>query len=136
MKEYVLDANALVRLFRDAPGAEIVDRLVRQAKSGKARLSISVGNLSEVLYVMSRYVRPDEALRFIEKTRDAVQAVSIDERASLDAGMLRIRNKLGFADCFAAELALRTGATLVTADPDFERLGKALKVLALPRHVQ
>jgi predicted nucleic acid-binding protein len=38
------------------------------------------------------------------------------------------------ADCFAAELALRTGATLVTADPEFGKLGKQLKVMALPRH--
>jgi hypothetical protein len=29
---------------------------------------------------------------------------------------------------------MRTAATLVTSDPDFERLGKQLKVLALPRH--
>lgn len=97
-------------------------------------MSISVANLSEVLYILSRYLRPDEALRFIEKARDAVQAESVDERASLDAAILRIRHKLGFADCFAAELALRKGATLVTSDPDFERLGKQLKVLALPRH--
>jgi hypothetical protein len=29
---------------------------------------------------------------------------------------------------------MRTGATLVTADPEFAKLGKQLKVLALPRH--
>jgi predicted nucleic acid-binding protein len=136
MKEYVLDANALVRLYRDAPGADTVDHLVHQARAGKARLSISVANLGEVLHVLSRFIRPDEALRFIEKTQDAVQAVSIDQKASLDAAMLRIRYKLGFADSFAAELALRMGAALVTADPDFEKLGKQLKVLALPRNVQ
>jgi hypothetical protein len=28
------------------------------------------------------------------------------------------------------------GATLVTADPEFSKLGKQLKVLALPRHEQ
>jgi hypothetical protein len=29
---------------------------------------------------------------------------------------------------------MRMNATLVTADPDFEKVGKQLKVLALPRH--
>jgi hypothetical protein len=29
---------------------------------------------------------------------------------------------------------MRTGATLVTADPEFAKLGKQLKVLALPRY--
>ena len=134
MKEYVLDANALVRLYRNTPGADVVDNLVRQAKAGKAHLFISVANLSEVLYVLSRYARPEEALRFIETARNAVEATSIDERVALDTAMLRIRYKLGLADCFAAELAMRTGATLVTADPEFTKLGKQLKILALPRH--
>jgi len=31
-------------------------------------------------------------------------------------------------------LAMRRKATLVTADPDFEKLGKRLKVMALTRH--
>jgi predicted nucleic acid-binding protein len=134
VKEYVLDANALVRLYRNTPGADVVDNLVRQAKAGKAHLFISVANLSEVLYVLSRYARPEEALRFIETARNAVEATSIDERVALDTAMLRIRYKLGLADCFAAELAMRTGATLVTADPEFTKLGKQLKILALPRH--
>ena len=134
MKEYVLDANALVRLYRNTPGADVVDNLVRQAKAGKAHLFISVANLSEVLYVLSRYARPEAALRFIETARNAVEATSIDERVALDTAMLRIRYKLGLADCFAAELAMRTGATLVNADPEFTKLGKQLKILALPRH--
>jgi predicted nucleic acid-binding protein len=52
----------------------------------------------------------------------------------MDTALLRIRYKLGLADCFAAELAMRTGATLVTSDPELAKLGKQLKVLALPRH--
>ena len=134
MKDYVLDANALVRLYRNTPGADVVDILVRQAKAGKAHLFISAANLCEVLYVLSRYARPEDALRFIETARNAVEATSIDERVALDSAMLRTRYKLGSADCFAAELAMRTGATLVTADPEFAKLGKQLKVLALPRH--
>jgi len=134
VKEYVLDANALVRLYRNTPGANLVDQLLRQAKSGKARLFISVVNLSEVLYVLSKYVRPEEALRLIAKTRNAVEAIPVNETTALDTAILRTRYKLGFADCFAAELTLRKNATLVTADPDFAKLGKQLKILALPRH--
>jgi hypothetical protein len=31
-------------------------------------------------------------------------------------------------------LALRTNATLVTSDPDFGKLGKRVRILALSRH--
>ena len=134
MKEYVLDANALVRLFRNAPGADAVDELVRQAKAGRAHLSISVVNLTEVLYVLARYFGQGKALLCIDKARRVAEPVAADEQIAIDTAILRIRYKLGLADCFAAELAMRTGATLVTADPEFAKLGKHLKVLALPRH--
>jgi len=134
VKEYVLDANALVRLFRDAPGADTVDYLVKQTKLGRAHLSMSVVNLTEVLYVLARYFGQEKALLCLEKARRVADCVSVDEQIAIDAGILHIRYKLGLADCFAAELAMRTGATLVTADPEFAKLGKQLKVQALPRH--
>jgi predicted nucleic acid-binding protein len=37
------------------------------------------------------------------------------------------RYKLGYADSFAAALALESKATLVSADPSFESIGKSLK---------
>jgi predicted nucleic acid-binding protein len=58
----------------------------------------------------------------------------VSESVAIETGILRIRYKLGLADCFAAELAMRMGATLVTADPEFAKLGRQLKVLALSRH--
>ena len=134
MKEYVLDAKALVRLFRNSPGADIVDDLVRQAKSGRARLSISVVNLIEVVYVLTRVFGHERALSCVEKARQVVDSYLVDEQCALSTAEVRIQYKLGLADCFAAELAMRLKATLVTADPEFAKLGKRLKVLALPRH--
>lgn len=134
MKDYVLDSNALVRLFRNTPGADTVDDLVRQAKSGRAHLSISAVNLTEVLYILARYFGQEKALLCIDKARRVADSIPVDEQIAIDTGILRIRYKLGLADCFAAELAMRTGATLVTADPEFAKLGRQLKVLALPRH--
>jgi predicted nucleic acid-binding protein len=136
MKDYVLDANALVRLFRNTPGTDTVDDLIQQAKSGRAHLSISAVNLTEVLYVLARYVGQEKALRCVDKARRVADAITVDEQIAIDTGILRIRYKLGLADCFAAELAMRTGATLVTADPEFAKLGKQLKIRALPRHAQ
>jgi predicted nucleic acid-binding protein len=134
VKEYVLDANALVRLFRNAPGADAIENLVRQAKAGRAHLSISAVNLTEVIYVLARYMGIEEALQCADKARRVVEVVAADEQTALDTAVLRSRYKLGLADCFAAELAMRMNATLVTADPEFARLGKQLKILALPRH--
>lgn len=134
MKEYALEANALVRLFRDSPGAETVEELIKQAKSGRAHLNISVVNLTEVLYVLARFLGQEQGLLCIDKARRVAETIAVDEQIAIDTAILRIRYMLGLADCFAAELAMRIGATLVTADPEFAKLGKQLKVLALPRH--
>jgi len=40
---------------------------------------------------------------------------------------------LGYADAFAAELAMTQGAWLVTNAPEFASMGKALAVYWLPR---
>ena len=135
MKSYVLDANALIRYFRRTPGSETVYDLFQGAKGTQISLSISVVNLTEVIYVLSRYIRQQEAVRLVAATHPELEAMPVDEQVALDTAAIRIRYKLGLADCFAAELAMRLGATLVTADPEFAKLGKSLKLLTLPRHV-
>jgi len=134
VKSYVLDANALVRLYRDIPGADTVQSLLEQAKAGRIQIYISVVNLAEVLYILAKYFRQEQALQYIAIARAVVETMPVDDQVALDTAAVRVRYKLGLADCFAAELAMRLGATLVTSDPEFARLGKQLKVLALPRH--
>ena len=136
MKGYVLDANALVGFFRKREGAAKVRELLNQADRKQVALCISVVNLAEVLSISARYATLEDATSAIQKVKGLVEFVSADADQALSAAKLRYRYKLGLADCFAAELAMRTGATLVTADPEFAKLGKQLKILALPRHAQ
>jgi predicted nucleic acid-binding protein len=123
-----------VRYFRNLDGAAKVQELLIQADKQQAMLRVSVINLAEVLYVYARYSTPEDARNAIQRVKRLVEFVSSDAEQALAAAELRYRYKLGLADCFAAELAMRTGATLVTADPEFAKLGRQLKVLALPRH--
>ena len=134
MKEFVLDANALVRIFRNQSGAGEVQELFIQSDKGQARLRMSAVNLTEVLYVCARYSSVDEATRAIRKVSSLVEFVPVSTNDCLAAAELRLKYKLGLADCFAAELSIRLGAALVTADPEFARLGRQLKLLTLPRH--
>jgi predicted nucleic acid-binding protein len=51
----------------------------------------------------------------------------------MQAAGLKYRYKLGYADSFAAALAMEYNATVVSADSSFEKLGKKLKWMKLPR---
>jgi predicted nucleic acid-binding protein len=134
VKEYVLDANALIRYLTNGPGADRVARLFSQVQRGEARLSMSVVNRGEVLYNLARRAGLSQASDALGRIGYLVESIPATEMDANGAAVLRFKHKLGYADCFAAEVALRTGATLVTADPDFAKLGKQLKILSLPRH--
>jgi len=135
VKKYVLDANALLVLLIDRPGAHRMTRLLEQAKRQGLRLFLSAVNWGEVFYSLWRVRGEAEARRLILRIEELpVTVIPVDrERATL-AGELKMVHGLGYADSFAASLALELRATLITADPDFRRVGNKLKIEFLPRH--
>jgi predicted nucleic acid-binding protein len=135
MKDYVLDANAVIRYFKvgNTSGGESVQELFLQAQRNQARLSMSVINMGEGLYILIKNVGEQRALHYLQVLRHAVTMVDADVSQTINAATLKRQYKLGYADSFAAALALASKATLVSADPSFENVGKALKSLRLPK---
>jgi predicted nucleic acid-binding protein len=136
VKEYVLDANALIRYFQNQAGAEIVEKLIDRAQREEANLSIAAVNLGEVMYTLAKSIGLDKTMVYIQALSQSIETIPIDREFALAAATIKYQYKLGYADSIAALLAMRLRATLVTADPDFVKFGKQLKVLALPRHAQ
>jgi predicted nucleic acid-binding protein len=134
VKEYVLDSNAVLRYFgvSAGQGADKVRALFAQAERGQARLSMSVINLGEVLYILLKHVDGQRARHYVQVLKNAVTMVEADAAQALSAAEIKHGYKLGYADSFAATLAVTRRATLVSADPAFEKVGKSLKWLRLP----
>jgi predicted nucleic acid-binding protein len=59
--------------------------------------------------------------------------IEADAAQALGAAEIKHKYKLGYADSFAAMLALTLKATLVSADPSFEKLGKTVKWVRLAK---
>ena len=131
---YVLDASAAVRYITNGAGAAKVDALIDRAGRVEARLLISAVNWGEALYTLARMQGLNKAKSDLMTLGGLVELAAVDEALAEAAASVRLHSRLGYADCFAAALALRMKATLVTSDPDFAKLGKQLKILALPRH--
>ncbi len=134
MKDYVLDANAVLRYFGvgKAEGAEKIRGLFKLSEQGQARLLMSVINLGEVFYIALKYVGEQTAREYVKALQHAVTMVDIDQVSVMEAASMKHQYKIGYADSFAAVLALKTKATLVSADPAFEKLGRSLKWMRLP----
>jgi len=135
-RRYVLDANALIVFFEErVGGAQKVRHLLSEAVRQDVALLMSAVNWGEVFYIAWR--RHGEA-----KAREAearlqempVAVITADRERASRAGALKQKHSLGYADSFAAELAIEQDAWLVTADPEFSRVGKTLSVYWLPRH--
>ena len=134
MKEYVLDANAVLRYFAigEGEGGDRMRGLFEQAARSQARLSMSVINLGEVLYILLKRIGEQRALNYIQALQHAVTMVDADTNRTIQAATLKHQSKLGYANSFAAALALELRATLISADPAFEKVGKNLKWMRLP----
>jgi len=136
MRRYVLDANALIGFFESRETASgKVRHLLGEAFRLELPLLMSAVNWGEVFYMEWRYHGEAKA-REVESNLHflPVAVIAVDVERATRAAALKQKHNLGYADSFAAELALERGAWLVTADPEFTKLGKVLSVYALPRH--
>jgi predicted nucleic acid-binding protein len=135
-RQYVLDANALIGFFEDREvAARRVERLVDDALRQALPLLMSAVNWGEVFYTTWRRhgeVMAREAERRVLELPIAV--IEVDRERASRVGALKQRHNLGYADAFAAELAIERQAWLVTADPEFSKFGKSLSVYSLPRY--
>jgi predicted nucleic acid-binding protein len=134
LKTYVLDANAVIRYLESGKDWEKVKALFARTADEDIKLFISVINWGEVLYTVAKKVGLSKAMATMKTLSTVLETVPAGEAETEAAVTLKHNFKLGYADSFAAALAIHKNGTLVTADPDFSKLGKRLKVIALARH--
>ena len=134
-RKYVLDANALIGFFEDQPGiAKKVQDVFEQALRNDVPVLMSAVTWGEVFYVEWRYRGEDNAYRAEARARQLpLTIISVDQERATRAGSIKQKHGLGYADSFAAELAIERSAWLVTADREFEKMGRQLLTLMLPR---
>lgn len=125
---FVLDACALLRLAQDEPGAEQVDAILTDAGQGQCRVLLHQINYGEVVYrIGKRY-----GWSVAERKRGEIgllplEIVPFADDLFWEAVTLKATYPISYADAFAAALALREDATLLSSDPEFEALGDRLK---------
>ena len=120
---FVLDASAVLRLTDRDAGFERVRDLFDGAADGNFTLLISAINWGEVFGVLARRYG---AMRAREITDGLVglpwMIVDVSAADAEQAGTFKASFKIPYADAFAATLAMKHSATLVTADYDFQTL--------------
>lgn len=134
MKTYVLDSFALLTLLCKEPGQDDVALALHEAATGKTRVLMSWVNVGEFIYIIERRwgrEKVHQALGTLEATE--VEIVEVGRELTLKAAALKAVHPLAYADAFAAALAMRENAILMTGDPEFEQLTAFVHIHWLPR---
>jgi ribonuclease VapC len=131
---HVLDSFAVLALLGKEEGGKKVSTLLRQAEKEEIRLLMTWANLGELAYIVERRWGKGQlyqVLGTLEATK--IEFVPVDRELALKAASIKAEHPLAYADAFAAALAAREEATLVTGDPEFEGLENVLPIHWLPR---
>lgn len=133
MSACVLDANALLAYLRREPGYEMVKALFVAAARGEMQLLMCCVNAGEALYMTWRKGSPakfDELLALLPEL--PIQIRDADMVLTTEAARFKATRKMSYADCYAAALAKREGAEVVTGDPEFKAVEDEVTVRWLP----
>lgn len=136
MRRYVLDANALISFVENRPvAADRVRRLLGEASLNDDPLLMSAVNWGEVFYIAWKLHGESGAMEVEANLLEMpIAIIAADQPRASRAGALKQQHGLGYADAFAAELAIEQRAWLVTADEEFLKMGKVISVYQLPRY--
>lgn len=123
---YVLDASALLALLNVEDGAELVEQHIAAAV-------ISAVNWSETYATLRRAGVDGDALElgFAETGIEIVPFVAEDARAAGDLALVTRDAGLSLGDRACLALALRLGATAVTADRAWLRVETGVRVVCV-----
>jgi predicted nucleic acid-binding protein len=134
-EQFVLDAWALLAMLQgEEPAASRVSQLLRAGEREEVMLLLSMINLGEVYYRTGRRVHRAAAENALKEIRRlSLTMVPVSDDLVLAAADFKMEYAISYADAFAVALADRTGATLVSGDPELDLLGDRIKVEKLHR---
>ena len=111
-----------------------MEKLLADALRLSNPLLVSVVNWGEVFYLSwQRFGEQSAREKIADLSRLPVRVVPVDLPQAVRAGEMKALHGIPYVDCLAAALAALNQATLVTADRDFEKLGRHFSILWLRR---
>ena len=119
-KAIVLDSWAVMAYLEDEPSGEKIADLIADARDTGIPLMMTVINFGEVWYIVARRTSEADADQTVLEIKQlGIDVVDANWDLTRQAAYYKSRHKMSYADCFAAALAKREKAQLVTGDKEF-----------------
>lgn len=122
----MLDSYALIGYLENEFFSDQIQKILNQARKGKAHLYLHVIHLGEIYYITLRNQGQDVAdLAYSRIKSFPMELINyITEELLLAAATLKANYPISYADSFAAALAMINKCPLLTGDPEFKALEK------------
>jgi len=129
MKAAVLDSYAVIAYLDREPGYDEVAKLFEECVAKNREVFVCVVNWGEVVYHALRSGGENMAKLAEDAMRALpIQVVEANKDLTLQAAHLKAFNKMSYADCFAAALAMKKKCELVTGDKEFKQVESQVKL--------
>jgi predicted nucleic acid-binding protein len=129
MKATVLDSYAIITYLQQQEGYKDVASVFEECVAKDREAFLCIVNWGEVIYQALRR-GGDQKAKLAEDAMRAlpIQLVEANKELTLQAAHLKAFNKMSFADCYAAGLALKKKCELLTGDKEFKQVEDKIKV--------
>jgi ribonuclease VapC len=130
---YILDSFALLAYLGGEAGEGRVKAVLADAERGSAEAFLSIINYGETIYIVER----EQGLNAARKAIAAVDQLPItvlpaDRELTFAAAHIKAHHPISYADAFAVAVAQKTGATILTGDPEFRNVEHLTHIEWLP----
>jgi len=126
---YVLDTSAILSLWNDEEGADIVEDILRS----NAIIYVSFMSLMEGRYRLWKNVGKDESDEFSKYLELLpIKRIDIDDLIFEKSIEVKATTNLSVCDSWIIATAMATDSILVHKDPEFEQVEKKVKQKKLP----
>lgn len=107
-----LDSWAVLNWLEDGPSAAAVERTI------PSRPVISLVNVYEILYVISRKHGDRAIQQVLPALRQNLSFIEVNEEISLSASRIKAAHRMALGDAFCVATALAHNAKILTGDPE------------------
>ena len=107
-----LDSWAVLNWLEDGPSAAAIEKTI------PSRPVISLVNVCEVLYVISRKHGDRAIQQVLPALRQNLSFIEVNEELTLSASQIKAAHKMALGDAFCVATALANNAKILTGDPE------------------
>ena len=122
-KALILDSWAVIAFFEDEPAGKKIANLIADAHENGIPVYMMVVNVGEVWYITAREISETTANNIVKELSDLrIEFVDADWEITQEAARFKSKNRMSYADCYAAALTRSKKGILVTGDSEFKTI--------------